>query len=631
MSAGYVAVGWSPGKRRYDAAVWSAALLYVAVYLGVGLWKRPEATAETLLIRAFGTLAVALLHVVLAIGPLARLDRRFLPLLWNRRHLGVTMFGFALAHGGFALFQFHALGDRNPLVSLLTSNTRWGSLAHFPFQQLGAAALAILFLMAATSHDFWLANLTAPAWKRLHMSVYLAYALVVGHVALGVLQDDAKPLLPVAVFGGGLLALVTLHLAAAVKGKALDREVDGATSEGYREVCRASEIRDGRARIVTLGGERVAIFRYDGKLSAVSNVCQHQNGPLGEGRIIDGCITCPWHGFQYRPTDGASPAPFTERVPTFRLRLVDGDRIFVDPRPLPPGTHVDPLVIADGGAEGKGSVRGGHEDGGAAEGPSDGEFFVGYLPVAPGVARFARGVAGVAIVGLAATAAVLASSQRPFGQGQFAWDEETALRGRLQTSPVPGLWIAGTEGQPGTPFTGAFVPLVGEGKHGPQAQLLASGDRDLTLSGHRIERYGRQLLEVTGESGAAGSLETQPDVAPPAQVSSGRQRLRGEIVDSKCWFGVMKPGQGKAHRDCAVRCISGGAPPAFVVRAAGPSGEEKTLVLLLVASDGAPIGPRVLDRVAEPVEIEGEVSRLGDQWVLATDPAAIRRIRRIGG
>ncbi len=82
----------------------------------------------------------------------------------------------------------------------------------------------------------------------------------------------------------------------------------------------------------------------------------------------------------------------------------------------------------------------------------------------------------------------------------------------------------------------------------------------------------------------------------------------------------MKPGQGKAHRDCAVRCISGGAPPAFVVRSAGAAG-ERTLILLLVGADGGSIANRILDLVAEPVEIEGEVSRLGDQLVLSTDPA----------
>lgn len=615
MSAGYVAVGWSPGKKRYDAVLCGGAAVYLAVFVGVGLWRRPEITAETLLIRAFGTLALTLLHVVLAIGPLARLDRRFLPLLWNRRHLGVTMFVFALAHGGFALFQFHALGDRNPMLSLLTSNTQWGSLAQFPFQQLGAAALLILFLMAATSHDFWLTNLTAPVWKALHMAVYLAYALLVAHVALGVLQDASSPL-PAALLGVGLTALVGLHLAAAWKGRALDRELARAGADGFAFVGRAGEIRDGRARIVTVGGERVAIFRYDGKLSAVSNVCQHQNGPLGEGRILDGCITCPWHGFQYRPADGASPAPFTERVPTFRLRLVDGDRIFLDPRPLPPGTFIEPVLLEERSAE---------KDKGSVKGDLD-EFFVGYLPVPAGVARFARGVAGVALVGLAAVAGALASVQRPLGQGQFAWDTESEFCGRLQTSPVPGLWTVATAGPAGTPFTGAFLPLVGEGKHGPDAQLLAAGDRDLALRGHRIERYGKQLIEVTGETAGPATAVTAPGRTPPAQVPLGRQRLRGEIVDSKCWFGVMKPAQGKAHKDCAIRCISGGAPPAFVVRSAGADGRERTLVLLLAATDGAPLGPRILDRVAEPVDITGEVSRLGDQWVLSTDPATIHRI-----
>ena len=96
--------------------------------------------------------------------------------------------------------------------------------------------------------------------------------------------------------------------------------------------------------ITCLAGERVAIFRYDGRLSALSNVCQHQNGPLGEGRIVNDCVVCPWHGYEYLPESGASPAPFTERVPTFNVRLVGG-RVHVDPRPNPPGTRVEPVRI----------------------------------------------------------------------------------------------------------------------------------------------------------------------------------------------------------------------------------------------------------------------------------------------
>lgn len=87
------------------------------------------------------------------------------------------------------------------------------------------------------------------------------------------------------------------------------------------------------------------MFRQDGALSAISNACAHQNGPLGEGRIVDCLVTCPWHGFQYNVTDGRSPAPFTEMVPTYRVRL-DGALVQVDPRANPPGTYVEPVVIA---------------------------------------------------------------------------------------------------------------------------------------------------------------------------------------------------------------------------------------------------------------------------------------------
>ena len=89
------------------------------------------------------------------------------------------------------------------------------------------------------------------------------------------------------------------------------------------------------------------MFRYDGKLSAVSNVCAHQNGPLGEGKIVFGCVTCPWHGFQYRPEDGCAPPPYTEKIPTYRLKLESG-RVFIDPNPLPAGTYVEPVAIPEG-------------------------------------------------------------------------------------------------------------------------------------------------------------------------------------------------------------------------------------------------------------------------------------------
>lgn len=352
MSVTYRAVGWNPQKRKYDAVLGAGVGLYLATFVGAGLVFRPTLTAETLIIRALGSAAFLLLHVILCIGPLTRLDERFLPLLYNRRHLGVTMCLLALSHGSFAVFQFHALGNVPALVSLLTTSTDYTSVSRFPFQVAGLGALVILFLMGATSHDFWLRTLTPPVWKSLHMLVYAAYTLLVAHVGFGLLQSDRSPLLA-ALVGCGALVVVSVHTAAARRERRIDgcdlgRERATTAAEAaeprWVDVCAVSDLEEKRGRIVCAAGERIAVFRYDGLVSAVSNVCQHQNGPLGEGRIVGSCIVCPWHGYEYRPDTGASPPPFTEKVPTFSVAVRDG-RVLVDPRPHPPGTAVEPARI----------------------------------------------------------------------------------------------------------------------------------------------------------------------------------------------------------------------------------------------------------------------------------------------
>jgi nitrite reductase/ring-hydroxylating ferredoxin subunit len=261
------------------------------------------------------------------------------------------MFILGLIHAVLVVATYHAGSDTNPILSVFVSSPVTPSVAGVPFQPFGFFALVILFLMAATSHDFWLANLSAPVWKSLHMLVYVAYALLVLHVTFGALQGETSPVC-VVVAGLGLAVVLGLHLAAARKEVALDHGMNldrlvtsAATDSGYIDVCAVAEIPESRARIVCLSGERVAIFKYKGKISAVSNVCQHQNGPLGEGKIVSGCITCPWHGYQYAPETGASPPPFVEQVPTFNVRVRDG-RVWVHPRPNPAGARAEPALIS---------------------------------------------------------------------------------------------------------------------------------------------------------------------------------------------------------------------------------------------------------------------------------------------
>jgi sulfoxide reductase heme-binding subunit YedZ len=344
MGIEYRAVQWNRQKRIYDLVLAAGVGLFLISFGVLTKILFPYVTDEIMLMRAFGTGAFVLLHIILCIGPLCRLNPKFLPLLYNRRHAGVTMCLLALIHAALVVLTYHAGGDTNPIVGIFLSTPVTGPFAGVPFQPFGFFALVILFLMAATSHDFWLANLTAPVWKSLHMLVYVAYALLVLHVTFGILQAEVTPVYVTAV-GMGLVLVLGLHVAAALKEAPQDRLCEASLqAQGYVDVCAVDDIPEKRARIVCLSGERVAIFKYDGKVSAVSNVCQHQNGPLGEGKIVDGCITCPWHGYQYLPETGASPPPFVEKVPTFNVRIQNG-RVVVHPKPNPAGVRAEPARI----------------------------------------------------------------------------------------------------------------------------------------------------------------------------------------------------------------------------------------------------------------------------------------------
>lgn len=364
MAVLYQPVIWNRNKIVYDVVLIACVALYIYAFLRLA----PDMVDHTgkidgaiRQIRAWGSCAFLMLTLVLCIGPLARLDRRFLPLLYNRRHFGVLTAIVASIHASKVLGWYQAFSQNVPyegfwfsnatftqLYRLLESMSGFSFFIGFPIEALGIAAFAILVVMAVTSHDFWLSFLTPPVWKAIHMAVYPCYALVVMHVALGYVQSSKNPTFAIIVAVSFCL-VIGLHLAAAWREARNERGyATKPASNGWIDIAGIDDIADNRAIIrTTPAGDKVAIFRYDGKVSALANACAHQNGPLGEGRIIDGCVTCPWHGFQYIPRNGRSPAPFTEKIPTFRLEL-RGDRILLDPTPLPPGTDVEPVTLPHG-------------------------------------------------------------------------------------------------------------------------------------------------------------------------------------------------------------------------------------------------------------------------------------------
>ncbi len=198
-------------------------------------------------------------------------------------------------------------------------------------------------ILATTSHDFWLKFLTPRIWKRIHYLIYTAYISVVAHVSFGILQDQQNHTFTI-IFIVAASVVAILHVMAALHERK-HGDPFPSQSDDWVKACETSEMKEGFAKIVQLTQkERVAVFLHEGKLSAISNACAHQNGPLGEEKIIRCLVTCPWHGFQYDVTNGSSPAPFTEKVPTYNLKI-EGTLILVNRQANTPGTFVEPLVL----------------------------------------------------------------------------------------------------------------------------------------------------------------------------------------------------------------------------------------------------------------------------------------------
>jgi hypothetical protein len=239
------------------------------------------------------------------------------------------------------------------------------------------------------------------------------------------------------------------------------------------------------------------------------------------------------------------------------------------------------------------------------------ELYVGYLPGAPpGYARFVRRVVLALLTGAFALAFGFAALQAPSDKGAFELDRESSASGIVRALPAPML-AADRDGNEANASARATL-LVRPWKYGAAEEAAALDGHRVTMRGHRVSSPQGEMLELV-----PGSFVDRGDSGVPMQrVSLGRFRLRGELVDSKCYLGVMKPGRGKPHRCCAARCLSGGIPPLFLVE--DEVGER--VALLVVTRDESPLPRSLLDRVGEPLELEGDVERVDGMLTLRIGP-----------
>jgi len=244
------------------------------------------------------------------------------------------------------------------------------------------------------------------------------------------------------------------------------------------------------------------------------------------------------------------------------------------------------------------------------------DFYIGYLPSAPPSIRKRVRLLVAALFVLSIAGAVLfAASQHQFATSSFDYGKPTEFSGTISLQPFPTLNAdnssnSDASGEP------SYL-LVAPGKFGADSMLAGQHSVHVRLRGTLIHRAEGHMLEVE-----PGSITNLP-ISPPHSFQwrdLGPATLNGEIVDTKCFLGVMNPGEGKVHRDCAARCLSGGIPPALI----SSDFDGTPRLYLLTGKDGLPLPKEdFLQKIGQPVSIQGQVLEANSLYYLHTDAADI--------
>jgi hypothetical protein len=215
-------------------------------------------------------------------------------------------------------------------------------------------------------------------------------------------------------------------------------------------------------------------------------------------------------------------------------------------------------------------------------------LFIGWADTPPADRRlFLR--AGIGLT--AASAAVgfgLAALQQAPGSGQWDPDAVREWRGIVTAEPYAMLRTNDLTGGPRSALLSCL------GKCGVATRIGSFAGQPVVVKGSLIQR-GQQAMISVDEAGdwirRDPAAAADASLAWPEAQPLGELTLVGEILDSKCWFGAMRPSEGKVHKACASLCIRGGIPPAFFARGPGQKG-----ALMIMTSGGRAHGPDLLSR-----------------------------------
>ena len=258
------------------------------------------------------------------------------------------------------------------------------------------------------------------------------------------------------------------------------------------------------------------------------------------------------------------------------------------------------------------------------------EFYIGWMPNAPdGIKKHVRKVVLVLICFIIIAGIVLAPGQKKFATSSFEFGSLTELKGVYQQLPVPSLKVMAQNDAFGN-ATYVTIPLVGYGKFGAEGVItwlekeknVHLDKKEVTLKGTLLYSDGKTLMQIDQNDQPLIAINNSTQYTTPVITELGPVQLAGEILDPKCYFGVMKPGHGKPHRDCAIRCVAGGISPVFRVK----NKEGEVRYYLILDENGKKLNETLKDHIAEPVSLTASAVQFDDWIVLYTNRNSIKRI-----